>query len=272
MAIGNGYLGIRSTTEETYAGEVRNMFVAGAYNKFDESEVNELANVADLIQMNISINNERFSLEKGELKAYRRYLNLKTGELVRTILWTSQWGEEYQLTFRRFASLENIHLVGTMVEIIPLTGEATIEIDSGINGQQTNSGAQNFHEGEKQVIDRRFLEMVQITTRSKVDIVSHSAHRFTVDGEEIHAPILHLDRRYVHITQEVKVPSNSVLRIEKLSNVYTSRDIAFDYEGYLLNDLKRTGLNNLKQAFEKGYETCFEESVVAGRNGGRRWI
>lgn len=41
MCLGNGYLGLRSSTEEKYVGETRNMFVAGTFNKF-EDEVTEL--------------------------------------------------------------------------------------------------------------------------------------------------------------------------------------------------------------------------------------
>ncbi|MDD4297017.1 MAG: family 65 glycosyl hydrolase, partial [Ruminiclostridium sp.] len=51
MALGNGYLGIRSANEESYAGEKRNTFIAGTFNRFDENEVTELPNAADLIRM-----------------------------------------------------------------------------------------------------------------------------------------------------------------------------------------------------------------------------
>ena len=42
MSLGNGYLGLRSATEEKYAGETRDYFVAGTFNKFDKDEVTEL--------------------------------------------------------------------------------------------------------------------------------------------------------------------------------------------------------------------------------------
>ena len=81
MCLGNGYMCIRSATEEQYLGEKRGFFVAGTFNKFDENEVTELPNAADVIQIPMEIGGEIFSLEKGKVKDYCRQLNLKTGEL-----------------------------------------------------------------------------------------------------------------------------------------------------------------------------------------------
>ncbi|MDU5950944.1 MAG: glycoside hydrolase family 65 protein, partial [Paenibacillus macerans] len=46
MSLGNGYMGLRSATEEPYIGEKRNLFVNGTFNKFAEFEVSELPNAA----------------------------------------------------------------------------------------------------------------------------------------------------------------------------------------------------------------------------------
>jgi len=50
---GNGYLGVRHSTEESYIGQVRNCFVAGTFNKAAENEVTELPNAADVIGIDI---------------------------------------------------------------------------------------------------------------------------------------------------------------------------------------------------------------------------
>lgn len=36
MCQGNGYLGLRNAADEYNAGEQRNLFVAGTFNKFDD--------------------------------------------------------------------------------------------------------------------------------------------------------------------------------------------------------------------------------------------
>ena len=87
FAQGNGYLGVRNALEETYAGEVRNTFVTGTFNKASEEEVTELPNAADLTGMTLKVNGRELNLIKGELFNYSRTLNLKNGETVREICW-----------------------------------------------------------------------------------------------------------------------------------------------------------------------------------------
>ena len=41
FAQGNGYMGIRASTEERYINEKRGAFIAGNFNQFDENEVTE---------------------------------------------------------------------------------------------------------------------------------------------------------------------------------------------------------------------------------------
>lgn len=94
MSLGNGYLGVRSATEEHYLNETRGMFVAGTFNKFDENEVTELPNSADLIAVDLFIDSERFALDSGEIENYTRELNIKTGVLSRNVVWTSPAGKK----------------------------------------------------------------------------------------------------------------------------------------------------------------------------------
>lgn len=87
MSLGNGYLGLRSATEEHYLNETRGMFIAGTFNKFDELEVTELPNAADVTAIDIFVNEERFSLANGVKEDYTRELNIRTGELKRSMAY-----------------------------------------------------------------------------------------------------------------------------------------------------------------------------------------
>lgn len=81
FCLGNGYLGLRSATEEQYLGETRDLLVAGTFNRFSNEEVTELPNAADVTNIEITQNGERFDLTKGKILHYNRELNLKTGLL-----------------------------------------------------------------------------------------------------------------------------------------------------------------------------------------------
>lgn len=269
MSLGNGYLGLRSATEESYLGQVRNLFVAGTFNKFDEYEVTELPNAADVVELNITLNGEKFSLERGEVKSYRRDLNIRTGELVREIIWQSPKGACYQLLFRRFVSLKNLHLIGMKLEITPLTNKAEIKIGSGINAQVTNTGAQHFHEGEKRIFDKKYIQLLQQTTESKIDFVINAVHSWKQNNSAIDVePRMVMDRRKVFVESCISVNKDETITFEKFSNIFTSRDKEYDNNNYSLETLRNDALANLKEEAPKGYDALLFESIAEWE---KRW-
>ena len=45
MSLGNGYMGLRSATEERYLGETRDLLINGTFDCFDRDEQNTLAGI-----------------------------------------------------------------------------------------------------------------------------------------------------------------------------------------------------------------------------------
>lgn len=264
LSLGNGYMGLRSATDENYVGQVRNWFVAGTFNKFDEHEVTELPNAADVTELAITLNGETFSLEKGRTISYSRQLNLKNGELTRNVVWQSPTGESFELQFRRFVSLSNRHLVGSSVSIKPLDGQARVHIASGINGQWTNSGAQHFTEGEKRIFEKTYIQMTSTTTQSAVDFVTNTVHHWQLNGEKVEPELRQtMGRRKVGIEGTLTVEAGQSVTLEKISNVHTSRDLVYSNGGYSLEQMRESALTELKQESQKGYDQLFRESANA---------
>lgn len=263
MYLGNGYMGLRSALEEPYLKETRNLFVSGTFNRFGESEVTELPNLADVTRIDLRVDGERFSLEFGETKHYVRQLNLKTAELIRTFDWVSPKGKELRFKFRRFVSLDHLHIIGMKMEIENLSADTEISFETGINAQMTNSGSQHFHEGEKRIFDKRHLQLLQKTTESDIDIVITTTHRVTVDGNELEDPRMDIRRRKVSLLFNTPLKKGSKLVMEKLTAVYTSRDKEFDTPEYSLEKLREASLNTAKDCVEKGYDVLFEDHVKA---------
>ena len=277
MSLGNGYMGLRSTNEEKYIGEKRNLFIAGTFNKFCESEVTELPNAADITELGIEINGESFSLEKGKIKEYFKILNLKDAEITRDILWSNSKGEEFELVFRRFISFDNLHLICMKVDIKPLNCDAEIKIVSGINGQVTNSGSQHFSEGDKRFYNKKIIELLQTTTESDIDFVFKCLHKTLIDNvpaESIAEMVL--DRRLIAQTLNLKVKQNSVFSFEKKVLIYTSRDKEFslldpEYTGKysteklrkeILEKIRDLSLNEIKSIENVQYEKLLDLSKV----------
>ncbi|WP_299550523.1 glycosyl hydrolase family 65 protein [Seonamhaeicola sp.] len=258
MSLGNGYLGMRSCTEESYLGQVRNTFVSGTFNKANANEVTELPNAADITGIDIFINGELFSLEKGTFSDYNRALNLKTGELSRTFIWTFD-SKSYRFEFKRFVSFADLHLIGAHIKITPLDNDSNIEIKSGINGQVTNSGAQHFEEGEKRIFDKAYLQMLQNTNESNITFIHNTYHEFNSKDVEVKSRF-EMDRRKVLMLYHCEVPANATLEFSKISNLYTTRDKA--YEHLSLQELRDLSIEHLKKQSEKGYQLLLQESIL----------
>ena len=96
----------------------------------------------------------------------------------------------------------------------------------------SNSGSQHFLEGERRIFDKKFIQLVQTTNESNIDIVINTTHKITINDEEIiNAPEMNMDRRKVWLTYDFNLQPNDKLEMEKLTTVYTSRDKEFDNAG-----------------------------------------
>jgi hypothetical glycosyl hydrolase len=257
FSLGNGYLGIRSATEESYYGQVRNLFVAGTFNKSNPNEVTELPNAADTMGMDIYLDGELFNLEKGDVADYTRILNLKTGELKRNFTWTSKAGKIFTFYFRRFVSFDDHHTFGAHISVTPVDCQAEILIRSGINGQVSNSGAQHFHEGEKRVYDKEYLQMLQTTTESGITFVHNTSHSFSRNGPGMTSRF-EMGRRKVQMIFEGVIQAGESLEFQKISNVYTTRDK--DTAHLDLDGLRKYSFDQLKVQSEHGYKDLLEAS------------
>jgi hypothetical glycosyl hydrolase len=255
MALGNGYLGMRAALEESYIGQTRNLFVAGTFNRFHPEEVTELPNAADITEFQIYLNSERFTLDTGEILGYTRYINLKEAELVREVLWKSPENEVFQLEFRRFASLDDLHTICFKVKIKALTSDTVVTIKTGIDGRMTNSGSQHFIEGDKQVYDKKFMQLIQTTTESDIDFVLNSC--CLIEGcKDIEFGV---ERRRIYGIYKFHVLKESEIVFEKIANVFTSRDKEY-MEGCNIESLKRASLEHLQQMSQLGYDVLFHKS------------
>jgi len=261
MSLGNGYLGLRSAVEERYLNEQRDYFVAGTFNKFDEEEVTELPNAADITAIEIYINGEYFTLDQGKTEAYSRRLNLRTGELIRSVLWESPNGNKVNFIFKRVVSLKELHVVAARVEVMPLHDQADVRIVSGIDGRMSNSGSQHFSDGNKRLYEQKYMQFVQTTTQSKIDFVHTTVLNFTMDNfaPELKSSIV-MDRRKIFMEYSVQIPAGKTLVIEKISDVFTSRDR--ELEGTKTEDIQKYSLEALKLAEDKGYQTIADESAA----------
>src|SRR6056297_3276671 len=116
FSLGNGYMGLRASTEESYPGETRGFYIAGVFDEFP-GEVTEMPNLPDWIKTQIYVNGKKFKLDIGKTYEYSRCFNLKDGLLSRSFIWESPQGEMIEFYFERFISMNNLHTGVAKIEL-----------------------------------------------------------------------------------------------------------------------------------------------------------
>ena len=255
MVLGNGYLGTRSAEEESYNGETRDTFVAGTFNNFDATEVTELPNVPDMWAMNFTVNEENFSLLLGTVTDYVKRLNLKTGELERSFIWEYK-DIKLQFEFRRFVSKARRHLFASQVIVTNLTDVAVdIKVKSGINGQFSNAGSQHFTDGQKGLMDGKYVQMMPETTHSHIQFVQTLEHRLSVLSQ----PFPETERRAFFMNYSFKLQAGETATIEKRGSIYTSIDN--DVENHDVANLRQIAADELKALKNVDFDALLQESA-----------
>ena len=261
MSLGNGYMGLRSATEEKYLGETRDMLVNGTFNKFDENEVTELPNAADVTAVELWIDGERFALDQGSCSDYGRELNIRSGELSRYAKWTAKNSKSIVFEAKRIVSLARLHDIAARITVTAAE-DMTIKIRSGISARVTNTGSQHFSEVEKRFYDKKYMQFVEKTTESGVLFVINSVHKFFLNGEPMElATDVNIEHRIVFADYSVELKAGDSFTIEKISSVNTSRDL--DAQGMSAAELQASSLEALKEAEAMGYQALADESAAA---------
>ncbi|HHE48235.1 MAG TPA: hypothetical protein ENL11_04840, partial [Candidatus Acetothermia bacterium] len=96
FTVGNGYLGTRGTLEERYPGDLSATLISGLCD--DAPLVHtELVNTPNWTPCYLMVEGERFALDRGEVLACERNLDLREGILRRHVRWRSPKGHTAEL-------------------------------------------------------------------------------------------------------------------------------------------------------------------------------
>ncbi|MEJ5198683.1 MAG: hypothetical protein WHX53_07150, partial [Anaerolineae bacterium] len=140
FTIGNGNFCVRGSFEEGYPGENAASFM---HRVWDDMPINftELANLPRWWGVDIWANGVRFRLDRGKALRYRRWLDLRTGVLSRTVRWQPEPdGPVLDLRFERFVNLADPHQAAVQVQIAVVEGQADVRVRTGLNAHVENTG------------------------------------------------------------------------------------------------------------------------------------
>ncbi len=222
FTLGNGYLATRGTFDERYPGDRQATLVHGMWADIPIS-FTQLANAPDWTGLEIWINGLRFAMNKGEVRVYQRYLDLRTGVLYRSLEWSPDEGETWvMLTFERFASLADQHVLVVQATITPLTGQVDIRVRSTLDSHVNNEGYLHWQ------------THYQHSTPHQADLVVQTKHtekklalstRLIVSGGETQKTFSDA-RGCPGIEARVsEQPQDQALIVQKFVGIATSRDL-----------------------------------------------
>src|SRR3712207_763888 len=175
FALVNGYLGTRAAVEEGSDASDPATFVNGVFDTAIEEVAQaaatpehqiiaaptpELVVAPDWSRLRITVEGEPLEIESAELLEQCRTLDMRRGVLIRE--WRIRSGNRTtRLRSLRFASLDNRHVLGQVLELTPEDWSGPVEVEAIVEGDVTNDG------GIRHLIDhqtRRVDEGLLLTT------------------------------------------------------------------------------------------------------------
>ncbi|MCZ7568682.1 MAG: beta-phosphoglucomutase [Ardenticatenaceae bacterium] len=248
---GNGYMSTRGTFEEGHPDEQAGAFM---HRVWDDVPVvfTELVNLPRWWGLRITINGERFRLDRGAIVAYRRWLDLRTGLLSRTVRWRLNDGSEVAFTFERFSSLAEHHLSAVRARVTVVKGEATIRIDVGLNSHVDNLGVRHWDlvaqgESEQQV----WLQTRTHYTRLDLGV---AAHVLPVGAAVASTRVSDADGQPAVICEYGRLRAGEEATIEKYVSAFSQ------YEAEAPAAAARTAVT---AAAERGFDVLFADNAAA---------
>lgn len=154
FSLGNGYMGLRGTMEETYSADtLKGMYLGGVWYP-DKTRVGwwkngypeyfgKVINAPAAIDIRVFVNDEELDMARLPVLSFSRELNMKTGCLTRSVSLKTKPGQ-VKLTAERFVSMHQKQLLFTRVCVTP-DYEATVRIDAVIDAHVHNEDS-NYQE------------------------------------------------------------------------------------------------------------------------------
>ncbi|MBN1249341.1 MAG: glycoside hydrolase family 65 protein [Anaerolineae bacterium] len=222
FTIGNGYLGTRGAFEEGYD---RDQPVTLVHGVFDDVPIvhTELANAPSWTGLSLRIGDDWFRMDRGTVLSYERRLDLKTGTLKRDVRWRAPGGRVVSLSFERFASMADPHVMVVRCHVRSETFSGQVEVRAGVDGIVDNEGHRHWGlQSQGQVGDRAV--MLAVETRESGIVLAEAAH-LTLSAAGAVAYEVRDCPWSPHVLARCRLRPGGEVTIDKIVTVYTSRDV-----------------------------------------------
>jgi trehalose/maltose hydrolase-like predicted phosphorylase len=266
FALVNGYLGTRAALEEGSDASDPATFINGVFDAATEEVAQaaatpehqiiaaptpELVAAPDWSRLRITADGEPLEVDPAELLEQRRTLDMRRGVLVRE--WRVRSGSRTtRLRSLRFASLDDRHVLGQVLELTPEDWSGPLQIEAIVEGDVTNDG------GIRHLIDHqtRRVEgggLLTAATAEKRTRLCFAAAATSSEGGEVDLEDATTSTALVQ-RWSFDATRGRTCTMRKIVTVFTSRDDA---------DPDARAIQKLKEAVGIGVPTLLERSARA---------
>jgi alpha,alpha-trehalose phosphorylase len=282
FALGNGYIGLRGSHEERFAGLSGNTFDETFINGFYESsplyypegsyalaKVHQfMLSVPNAKGIRFSIDGEEFDLFQGKIEHYERSVDFRTGILRRQIEWCSPNGKRLSVTSSRLVSFPRKNLFAIEYEIKALNFSGTITVRSAIDGpvEKTEDEDKPRYGASVGSVGGVSLKLLKIdqnedfsgfmhrTKNSGLTIVSATESQFIAkEAKAVQRELVSTEQRLEQV-YKVKVEKEDSVCLTKYGAYFTSKEHPEDQ----LFALSRDALQKARKA---GFATLSAEQA-----------
>jgi trehalose/maltose hydrolase-like predicted phosphorylase len=268
FALVNGYLGTRAAVEEGSDASNPATLVNGVFDAATEEVVQaaatpehqiiaaptpELVVAPDWSRLRITVEGAPLEIGSAELLEQRRTLDMRRGVLVREWRVRSS-GRTTRLRSLRFASLDDRHVLGQVLELTPEDWSGPVEVEAIVDGDVTNDGGvRHLIDHQTQRVDGGLL-LATVTSEKHIRLCFATAATLreseggeVVSGDAPTSTTL-VQRWSFDATQ------GRTCTMRKIVTVFTSRDDA---------DPAACAVQRLEEAVADGVPTLLERSARA---------
>ena len=256
FCIGNGYLGSRASFEEGFPGDTPATLIHGIYDHAQGTQVPELANIPHWLGVQITVDGTPLRMDfskkdllkppQGVALGYERSLNMRTGLLKREALFRAESGGTVRVTFERFASMDDVHVMAQRITITAIDGAPVVDVRAGLDADVSNAGARHWKDVNTAATPQQ-MTLTATTQQSGYRLAMASAllSPTTVSAQHSATTAEHATR--------IALGKDETVVLTKLTAIVTSRDA---------QDPLAAAQSRLASARAQGYDALYEANCA----------
>jgi alpha,alpha-trehalose phosphorylase len=240
FSLANEYMGTRGNFEEGFDGHsLPGCYIGGIYVKecysyawqrlADPTYGNFMINTVNWLDLKVRVGREVFSMSTSCYSDYHRVLDMKTGVLFRSLVFTTQAGEQTRLCWKRFISHNDPHLAAIRLTVQALNHRTTIHVEAALDGRMENKISATSH------IHSHTLEYQ--ATESETFLLTHfqTTGQYTMHRMHVTHNIPSVETSFASKEKRISCVLSFIpdlgkeYAIDKLVSVWTSRDAGYPH-------------------------------------------